>query len=417
MAQLTSMPNEVLVDIVSCLHRRDLAQISRVSRHLNSLAEPWLYRSVSLSSWIKPDQSPFHIFLRTLLSRPALARYVGSLRLFWNGPPGRNVDVGEMATLTAAAIRVGLTDNPLLEGVQVLLLLHLLPSLEVLKLGPPSYIDSFGTFMLERSLQAPAVLPIGLQSLREVRYYLDDSSNSEYPPTLLVLIALPCIRVLDVRFLNPTGMGRYEYENWGARRARDLSRYAGTSELTHLRLGYGDVEPWVFQQLIPLARTLTHFSYGDRMARGLCSFDPADFARALSCAKATLRSLVLCFDDTDYGVLTEPMVGTIGSLRDWPVLCSIRCSLAPLLGVHGETAVRLVDVLPLVIRSFEVGIDEFWGVEETVAEIVDMLQWKDRAGLRCLAVVLVPVSWGELRPVRESCDAAGVELVRVTRSD
>lgn len=73
---------------------------------------------------------------------------------------------------------------------------------------------------------------------------------------------------------------------------------------------------------------------------------------------------------------------------------------------------RLVDVLPLVIRSFEVDIDEVWGVEETVAEVVDMLQRKDQAGLGCLAVVTVPGCLGALQPVREMCGAAGVVLAR-----
>lgn len=413
MAELTSMPNEVLVDIVSCLDCRDLAGISRVSRHLNRVAEPWLYRSVSLSSWCKHGPSCFHIFLRTLLLRPALAGYVRSLNLSWNRPPARNVVEGEIATLSAAAIRVGLNDSPRLEAVQVLLILHLLPSVEVLDLLPPSYIDHFGRFMLERSLQSPAVLPIGLQSLREVRYYLDDNANDAYPSTLLVLIALPCIRVLDVCYLHDKeDTDIYENSNWGGPDVLDFTHHAGTSQLTHLRLSYGGVAPWVFQQLLPLARTLTHFSYGDRMPGGLRGFYPRGFARALMCAKATLQSLVLCFADADEGGEADHTAGTIGSLRDWPVLRSVRCSLAPLVGVRREQVVRLVDVLPLVIRSFEVDIDEVWGVEETVGEVVDMLQRKDQARLGCLAVVTVPRCWGVLQPVRELCGAAEVVLAR-----
>lgn len=407
------MPNEVLVDIVSRLDGRDLARISRVSRHLNSVTEPWLYRSVSLGSWAKHGPSSFHIIIRTLLSRPALAGYVRSLNLSWSGRPARNVDRGEMATLTAAAIRVGLTDSPRLEAVQVLLLLHLLPSVEVLELVPPSYLDYFGTFMLERSLQTPAVLPIGLQSVRKVWYYLDDITSDTFPSTLLALIALPCIRELDVGFLHDIDdTDSYDYDNQRVPDPFAFAGRAGTSEMTHLRISYGGVMPWVFDQLLPLARTLTHFSYGERMAGGLRGFPPVGFARALSCAKATLQSLVLCFVPTDYDEDPEELEGTIGSFQDWPVLYRIRCSLAPLLGECPEIMLRLVDVLPLVIRSFEVGIDVVWGVEETVTEVIDMLQWKDRAGLGCLAVVSVPMSWGVLQPVRESCDAAGVVLVR-----
>lgn len=98
---------------------------------------------------------------------------------------------------------------------------------------------------------------------------------------------------------------------------------------------YGGVAPWVFQQLLPLARTLTHFSYGDRMPGGLRGFYPSGFARALMCAKATLQSLVLCFAGADEGGEVDHMAGAIGSLRDWPVLRSVRCSLAPLSGGGG----------------------------------------------------------------------------------
>lgn len=408
---LETLPNELLAGILSHLKCSDLASVSRVSRHLNAVAEPCLYHTVTLNSWSKPGPSPFHIVLITLLSRPRVANHIRDLGLHWHSTP--NVGflndpsphvLANHFTLISAAAAVGL-DNPLhSEEAQTILLLHLIPRLEVLNLMPPYEHDLLTTF-----LQGQA--STGLQSLREVKYYWDTTENGVNPALLLSLFALPAIRVLDVYFLNDAEADA------DTNHTDDLAHHIGTSTVTDLRFGYGDISPWAFDLILPIPRALTHFTYGAGASGSCRRFDSARFGQALMSAKFTLQSLVLCFadmaDTDDYDDTEEesPLL-TIGSLRDWPALCRIRCSLSPLLGKERETLLQLVDVLPRVIREFDVGLDEFWSYGETLAKVCEMVKGRGEGGLLQLARVGVPVWWGVQGQLKAVCDAAGVAVVR-----
>lgn len=417
---LNSLANELLEGILSHLRCADLALASRVSRHLNTLAEPLLYRSVSLVSWSKPGPSPFHIIILTLLSRPLLANHVRYLFLSWHALP--NICFGNdrsprfppgLRRLTAAAAEVGIDRPPRSDGAQVLLLLHLLPHLEVLDLTPPSEPDNFSTFLNDRDVFPTMPLPVALQSVREVHYYWSGRGLEWFdtdqldPSILLVLFRLPAIRMLDVRF-----MCHADVEiDW-----TEAAYPVGSSTVTDLHFGYGDVTMYTFEKVLRIPRTLTHFSYGACSPGGRRFFDTRRFKRALETAKETLQSLVLCFSDTidtdEEGVVGDSTLG-IGSLRDWLALRSIRCSLSTLLGEGRSVGtLRLVDVLPVGIRELEVEMDGFWSFEETMEELVELVERKEESGIRNLQVLTVPHYWGVQEGLSVVCDAAGVALVR-----
>lgn len=69
------------------------------------------------------------------------------------------------------------------------------------------------------------------------------------------------------------------------------------------------------------------------------------------------------FDDNVYEGFEDAVVEhiAISSLRHWPVLWTIDCSISRLLGYGREKAVmRLVDVLPMSIRELVLDGGEFW---------------------------------------------------------
>lgn len=137
----------------------------------------------------------------------------------------------------------------------------------------------------------------------------------------------------------------------------------------------------------------------------------AELAAALRPVRETLRHLDLdvfrCVGRKASGVCGND---SIGSLREWPALRSVRCSLAVLVGIEG----KLVDVLPLRLEALETVEDPLWTVAEVVGEVLEVVRSKQRAvpRLRTVAVHVGRGKSGEvMRPLRDACVAGGVRLV------
>lgn len=75
MHHLSHVPDELLLIIFSGCNANDLAQLSRVNRRFQILAEPYLYKHIE---WLSTDTAdpPIYLFLRSILARPALATHV-----------------------------------------------------------------------------------------------------------------------------------------------------------------------------------------------------------------------------------------------------------------------------------------------------------------------------------------------------
>lgn len=127
MAAPDNLPNELFGEIFSHLNFQDLVLACQVSRRFNTLAEPYLYRVTSVQT------SRVHFLLHTLLSRPMLGshvRHVNVMRLggFASFPTAQP----DVALLRTGAERFGVKQPIGSEAAELLLLLHLLPSLDVL---------------------------------------------------------------------------------------------------------------------------------------------------------------------------------------------------------------------------------------------------------------------------------------------
>lgn len=428
MASLLNCPNELLVRILCRLKGRDLATICLVCHHLHTLAEPFLYRNVSLDTWPRWPRSRNHSFLLTLLNRPTLVNCVQDLSLQWFFPDDSDMEPAdhpeiaeELVRFRATALSVGLLQQPVSNSVQIMLLLHLLPSLRVLNIRFHSPRTIFIDVMEEQATLPRPSLPIGLQSLQHFTCTYSNRYSGASLVMLLGLFALPSIRILDVCLnlgmqFTPDNDDGYDDEE--TRLDITSPDYARTSTVTDLRFSYGGVSAWSVGRILQIPRALTRFSYGQRIPGGRDMFDIAMFRVALQSISQTLQSLVLCFAEDPYvsgAIVAEPE--TIGSLREWPVLGHLRCPLSLLVGGSGcqiGLVVRLADVLPTVIREVRIASDEYWSDVETGRQMVETVELKYECGLHRLAMVYVQDSWGVEEQLRAVCDAALVALVVVS---
>lgn len=410
------IPNEIFAAIFRLLDRDSLLSASLVSRRLHAITNPILYREVELTYVSKPPPS-LQIFLRTILIRPMLAKHVRVLILEWENfsVEGLVPDLSpnDVRLFTSAATNIGLPHSPHSQGAQVVLLLHLLPNLQDLDIYPPHDLDIFNEFMEANAFSPIEALPVGLRYLRTLRFC--SSGCIVTPKTLLTMFKLPRIRSIDVHITDNEDL------------LEDLEHasapYLRMSSVTELTFSHGTVTGWLMARILAIPRALTYLSYVDSSS-ALGKFDSPVFGLALRTVHGTLRYMRLGFphtagywgndsDDDDSDDDDNSRNNTIGSLRDWPVLRSVRCPLTPLLGRGpGRTTPRLVDVLPLVIMRLTVDLDRFWTVSQVVDHVVDLLEQKQACGLDQLAVVTI--GWVaetvELR-LRTACGSAGVELV------
>lgn len=399
MALLKHLPHEILLEIFSLLCCIDLASTSRVSRRLRIVSEPLLYRAPSL--YISDEEQlpqNFYMFLRTLLTpgREVLATHVRSLTLEWEYLEG--TPEPEITLFAAAASRLGIAQPIVSGGGQAVLLLHLLPHLQVLEVDPPETLDAFSTFMeAQHEVQHTQMLPLGLQSLRE---YFCCWTGGVSPRTLLALLKLPCIRTIIVQFSD-------EVDFLSAMADPDI-----TSTVTNFRLLNSVVSSSSLAYILKIPRALEQFVF---CVRG---FDLLSFGDALEPLRNTLQSLTLdfqCVCSMNYKIADEISTYPIGSLREWPVLYTVRCSMVALLGMgpQGDSPRLLEHVLPVGIRELEILSDQHWLPEEVVDQVVLLLERKEVVVAK-LQKVVVLTDWKrnpERQKLRDACEAVNVELV------
>lgn len=137
------------------------------------------------------------------------------------------------------------------------------------------------------------------------------------------------------------------------------------------------------------------------------------FRTALAPLQSSLTNLVLYYWTTR--TLNTHHGGpstTIGSLRDWPVLRSLHCSLLPILGLGlpGESR-DIARVLPVCIRELEILDDQFWTPDDALHEAVVMVRQKKAVLPELRKVVVYSRGGGDTvarERLRRACVDAGV---------
>lgn len=364
MALLQTLPDELLVQILSSLFRSDLTRVIRVSRRINRIATPLLYHEIWLGT-CNESSIDLQLIIRTFLTSggETLAALVHKLHLAWSCEvmPLYHED---QSLFNSAARRFGFEKLQMTESGQVILLLHLLPHIHTLDVFPPDESDEFSYFIESLTpLQPKTTLPMALRSLREYNCFSVDSPSTM---TLLTLLRLPHLQFITI----PAPYGMY----FTAETA--LIAAATSSTVTHLKILSARIHAAELLTILKTPRALTHFSFYPRSININYSFHA--LRTALAPLRDSLANLVLYYWTTR--TLSTHRGGpstTIGSLRDWPVLHSLHCSLLPILGLGlpGESR-DIARVLPECVRELEIMDDQFWTPDDALYEAVVMVRQK-----------------------------------------
>lgn len=416
MVTLEDLPNETLIEIISHLRGNALVSVSCVSRRLNAVSQASIYRAPCLTITNMNNRRSLRSFLRTLLLAPdreIRASYVRSLTLNWNNfgvkyPSHPRPYSEDIALIAATASDFGIF-HPLLalEGVQLLLILHLLPNLRLLDLGLPCVHDTFSDMMKAYFELQSGGLPNGLKSLRRFRCDWNGDVGVS-PHTLRTVMMLPSIHAIDLPIVE--GFSR-PYPG------------AGTSTVKTIRFSNADLTPAELTPILLATRALTHFSY-------YCSytdhtFDFVAFGIAMQPLRNSLKYLRLDFGavalprwtnaEQEAAANEDPVVNNIGSLRDWPMLRTVRCSPRALLDTPQHELPSLSEVLPLGIHELEILDDSYWSTTLVVLQVVDLLLRKElvATSLRKLAIRSPRVPRIK-QLLASACQVAAVELVKNT---
>lgn len=369
MALVQNTPDELLVQIVSYLSRSDLALVSRVSRRINRITAPFLYQEISLGN-CNESSIDLGLFIRTVLTpgSEALAALVHTLHLAWSCEvmPLYHEDLALL--LEAAARCWGFKGRQLTECGQAILLLHLLPNLHTLSVFPPPESDEFSDFINSLCSPLPPMptQPLALQSLRVFDCAWDQFGWSAYGVTLLALLRLPHIESITI----PAPHGIY-FSTHDA-----LIAAATASTITHLKFAFSRINPGELLKILKIPRALTHFSYFPRSVKIHYNFHA--LRTALVPLRNSLTTLVLHYWTSRTLIAHRGGASTtIGSLRDWPVLRTVRCSLLPLLGLGlpGESR-DIARVLPVCLHELEILDDQFWTPDDALQVAVVMVTQK-----------------------------------------
>lgn len=299
------IPDEILVEIFSFLPSQDLARVSLAARRLHCISQPLLYSQPELYARTSGRPSSVQVFLRTLLSTGCQTRasHVRHLTISWRetriGP-----DSPDFASFTIAASRFGLDDWPLTDDIHILLLLHLLTSLETIHLHPIGNTNLLRNFPpLYSDLQPGNLLPAGLLSLCTFRC---DLPCCVRPRALCFLLALPHLRSLALPICGDIGL---------VLRGSEIP-IPGSSLVTSLEFCYARMPHVALKSTLAIPHALTHFYY-----RAIRSTKLIGFHRALEPLRKSLQTLVLDFSWMRVQPTRARQEGeeeTGVSLRDWP---------------------------------------------------------------------------------------------------
>src|SRR5258708_8344654 len=234
MCAFEDIPNEILLQIVRDAQSSDQLSLSLTSQRLHSIAEPHLYRRVTLadSDPNTENEDKVQKFLRRSISRPELGAITGHLDILWysffdDDPCFRctersyDGDKSYLATMQTLACEKGLSPlatSELENGwcrPHFSLLMHLLPSLEHLLLREMGSDTTMDTRWIWAQSEYHGPTPVGLRSLSnlEMSFYIDEGGLGA--EDVIPFMSLPTLNSFRVSFFGGWGEIRWDEDNKG----------------------------------------------------------------------------------------------------------------------------------------------------------------------------------------------------------
>jgi len=412
MGAFEDIPNEILLQIVRDVQASDQLSLSLTSQRLHSIAEPHLYRRVTLADSDPRTESEHKLqkFLRTIISRPELGAITRHLDILWYGlfdddydtEHSYDGDKSYLATMQTLAREKGLSALAISElengwcRPHFSLLMHLLPSLEHLLLREMGSDTTMDTRWIWAQSEYHGPTPVGLRSLSnlEMSFHMDEGGLGA--EDVIPFMSLPTLNSFRASFFGGWGEIRWDEDNKGPSGDpaggfpegkqevfRSMRFVKGSSQLRKLVLVCGAVDPELFDGILQIPEALDTLIYenaGDVVLYH--GVDPPAFATALRhqmhCLTTLHVTIVGYFGDVTDDV--EPM----GSLRDFTSLKTLSIPCLYLLGgpsvIGGgpQDCTKFFDLLPsgLVNLSIEIGVD--WDIRTFLGAIggENISRWK-----------------------------------------
>ena len=427
---IEDIPNEILLQIVQdpSVQLPEQLHLSLTSRRLHSIAKLCLYRSLTFKNLIGLQK-----FLCTIVSRLELGAITRCLDVFFRiNLDDHDLDEREVIILQKLAREKGMSSravSQLEEGFYqpyFLLLLHLLPKLESLKLRVKSLGGGMTTRWAWGQGEYRGPTPLCLQSLLSLEMF--DVLAAEDVGRFMSLPALDSFGLISFQ-----GNGAIRWDKGDANAEEDsggdvfrsIRCVKRSSKLKELYL-YGAITDATFLEdilQIPEALNTFHYNFG----RGSGFYHIDDVKEVVNVLRYQANSLTtLSLTALDLGS-PGPWVGPFVSFRDFPLLKELTVSCAFLLGHPSVCApcgwTAFFDLLPSTLTSLTVQVEVMRvdrnGKRGTVGGFLDAIdgdedrvkRWRQERGQRVPHLKTFSL-WIRKDPIngREELEALGITI-------
>ena len=415
MANFTSLPNELLCEILKLVQPEDLESFAQTSPNVFSLASPFLNEHRALireHHTLRNNTGPRSItgFLSTVIANPRIGSYVKKVELGSLSDSKVVYTKEELEILTTAALSSECLKRPSEEEVlderefwykeiqdgndDILLaiLLPLLPNLVVLS----SQVDGARIKWYDTAIeQAAFATKPTLCNLAEIRL----NGSSRYGYNLVEIqkfSALPSMRVITAP------------KAYGMDCLQKISQDT-TSNVTHLKLWESHINPKALYELLRGFAKLQSFTYSYRYAHGAPHDAFLIRASLLAHCKATLQSLTLLDPKNSH-------TSFMGSLRGFETLKEVYTEWGFLVpAVYGHK-IEVNEHLPASLIRLK--IHDSQGREKSDYEkVIKSAQFAKEQGLQKLKWLIfggTQVAWSLEdvdRGLRKTCRNMGISLI------
>ena len=399
MSRITRLPPELLLDI---LELSDTPSIhATVCWVFNRIATPILYRTVYLYRRYKLVRKPhnIHLFLRTIIGRPALGTFV---RRLVEGPFYETSDYPVPPSFVAEAAARGLSpeiQEAVADGsipAMLFLLLCYLPSLQNLEIRVLRPAEDYRIFNWQTFTTNP--IPSALRSIHSAQICLWNTSlHVAHVPWEMIapFFHLPSLR----RFECNGGLVCIDSSNF-------ISNSLPRSTLIEYMI-FNDSAVYNIEALVRSSSSLRTFVYNFNSATSV-SFHPPAVGNVLrQCALNTLEYLEVNTPDL--------LVHSLGPLSDFVNLTYIETSLSILLGarVRGSPdaiAHQLSTTLPVSLLSLVLFIDYAWQGVIIVPMMEQFVKHKRERLKHLQEISMYGPTESEMEMIDSLCDAEGLEF-------